>query len=144
MDPVSATASVVSIIDFALRTTTALFTYLQDTKNAASNKNLLAEEASSLLQVLKSLHDRAGNKNRNAIWNHQQQDLAHKIGRACEDVAELLKFDVKTGKIRQEGRLKSIHSSAIWSFSKSEVYSILERIARLQQYANTLLLGDQR
>ena len=32
----------------------------------------------------------------------------------------------------------------MWSLNKSEVYSILERIARLQKYANTLLLDDQR
>lgn len=30
-----------------------------------------------------------------------------------------------------------------WSFTKSEIYSMLERITRLQLYANTLLLDEQ-
>lgn len=33
---------------------------------------------------------------------------------------------------------------AKWSFSKSEVYSLLERITRLQQHANVLLVDDQK
>ena len=143
MEPLSAAASIVGVIDVALRTTTALYAYLKDVKNAASNKSLLAEEVSSLLRVLEILHTRA-KKNQHQNWSHQQKDLISAMGRACEDLIKILKFDVATGKLRQEGRLKTLQDSTMWSFNKSEVYSILERIARLQQYANTLLLDDQR
>ncbi len=59
MDPLSATASVISLIDVALRTTSALVKYARDTRNASSDRKLLVEEAQFLLKLLQRLRDRA-------------------------------------------------------------------------------------
>lgn len=55
-----------------------------------------------------------------------------------------LKYDVAAGKVKEEGRYKAIRTAAKWSFTKSEIYSLLERVTRLQQYANLLLSDDQQ
>lgn len=45
MDPVSAAASVISIVDVSLRTTSALIKYIKATKDASSERRLLADAA---------------------------------------------------------------------------------------------------
>ncbi len=39
--------------------------------------------------------------------------------------------------------MKGVQTIAKWSFIKSEVYSMPERVTRLQLFANTLLLDEQ-
>ncbi|SLM37659.1 Ankyrin repeat-containing domain [Lasallia pustulata] len=76
-------------------------------------------------------------------WLEQRKDIVRQFARAYDELAASLNFDVSTGQLKQESRLKAVRTLSKWSFAKSEVYSLLEKITRLQQYANTLLLEEQ-
>lgn len=144
MDPLSATASILSVLDVAVRTTSALIQYANDTRSASIERQVLAEESSCLLTILQRLLDRANEAALDPIWLNSRQSLVRQFQRAYDDLAASLKLDVSTGNIKPESRFKAIRTAAKWSFNKSEVYSLVERVTRLQQYAQTLLLNDQR
>lgn len=57
MDPISVVASVLGITDVALRTTSALINYARDTQNSTADRELLAEEATTLQTLLQQLQD---------------------------------------------------------------------------------------
>lgn len=144
MDPLSAVASVLSLTDIALRATSTLITYVQDTQNASTDRRLLAEEARSLATLLERLRHRAQNASLDEKWLRDRTDILRRFQRAYDDLARSLRLDVSTGKVIPESRFRAIRTATKWSFNKSEVYSFLERVNRLQQYANTLLLDDQQ
>lgn len=144
MDPLSITASLVSVIDAALRTTSALVKYARDPKNASSDRKMLAEETLFFLKLLQRLRDRAQSAHHDETWLADHKDIVRQFEAACDDLAMTLKFDVVTGKIKEESKLRAARTMAKWSFSKSEVYSLLEHITRLQQHANALLADDQQ
>lgn len=144
MDPLSITASFVALIDASLRTTSALVKYARDTKNASSDRKMLAEETVSLSKLLQRLRDRAQMARHDETWLADHKDIVRQFEAAYDDLATTLKFDAVTGKIKEESKLRAARTMAKWSFSKSEVYSLLERITRLQQHANVLLVDDQK
>ena len=144
MDPLSFIASLVGVIDAALRTTSALVKYARDTKNASSDRKTLAEETLLLSKLLQRLRDRAQTARHDETWLADHKDIARQFEAAYDDLAMTLKFDAVTGKIKEESKLRAARTMAKWSFSKSEVYSLLERITRLQQHANVLLADDQQ
>ena len=143
MDPLSAAAALISVVDVAVRVTTALVGYAKDSKNASTDRKLLAEEAQILCKLLERLRVRAQKGGRDDNWLDDHKAIVGQFEAAYIDLATALKVDTATGKIKEESRFKTIRSSARWSFTKSEVYSLLERITRLQQYANMLLSNDQ-
>lgn len=143
MDPFSAAVTVVQILDVALRATSALIEYSRNTRNASKDRRMLAEEARALFKYLERLHVRAGNTHTSDQWLEERTELTRQFARAYEDLAAILKIDTDTGHLKQESRTKAIQTIATWSFTKSEVFSVLERISRLQLYANTLLLHEQ-
>jgi len=144
MDPLSIAASLVGVIDAALRTTSALVKYARDTKNASSDRKLLAEEALFLSKLLQRLRDRAQTARHDETWLADHKDIVRQFEAAYDDLAMTLKIDAVTGKIKEESKLRLARTIAKWSLSKSEVYSLLERITRLQQHANVLLVDDQQ
>ena len=144
MDPISMAAGILGVIDVAFRTTSLLAEYARNTKNASADRKLLCEEASSLGSLLERLRDRAQSPNANGTWVNERQELLRKFARASDDLAMSIKFDVSTGKLKQESKFRSICTLSKWSFTKNEVYQLLERITRLQQYTNTMLLDEQQ
>lgn len=144
MDPLSAIASILSCLDVALRTTSAIIILVQDTQNASTDRFLLAEEARALSKLLERLRRRVQGSNADDKWIEHRTDVLRQFHRAYEDLAKLLKVDTSTGDLKRESRFRAIRTATKWSLTKSDVYSILERITRLQQHANTLLLDDQQ
>lgn len=144
MEPISAISSIVGVVDVAFRLTSSLLDYVKDVRNASTDRGLLAEETSSLAKLLERLLNRAQNPGFDQEWLDIKQDLLRQFVRGYGDLAILLGFDVATGQLKQESRLKKIRNATKWSFSKNEVYSILERVTRLQHYASTLLLDEQK
>jgi hypothetical protein len=144
MDLLSALTSLLGLADIALRTTSAIVKYAEAAHNAATDRKLLAEEASSLAQILERLRSRALSGNINDTWLKQHLNLLRQFQSALDDLAKALKLNATSGDLKQESRLKAALTTARWSFTKSEVYAILERLTRLQQYANTILLEEQR
>ena len=110
MDPVSTAASVLSIAQIALLVTSALVKYARDTQHASTEKTLLVEEASSLSRMLERLRDRAEGASLNDEWLDDRKDLIRQFQRAYEDLAKALKFNVSTGQLTQDTRLKTILS----------------------------------
>ena len=143
MDPLSAIASVINVLDVALRTTSALVKNANDARSASIERRVLAEEAACLLIILQRLQDRARGKALDLGWLNGRNDLVQQFRRAYDDLAAALNLDVTTGQSKREGRFKAFRTVAKWSFSKSEVYALIERVTRLQQYANMILLNDQ-
>ncbi|KAI4169534.1 MAG: hypothetical protein LQ343_005614 [Gyalolechia ehrenbergii] len=143
MDPISITAGFLGVIDVALRTTSALVKYARDTKNASTDRNMLAEESLFLSKLLQRIRDRAQTSRHDETWLADHKDIVRQFEAAYDDLAMTLKFDEATGRIKEGSRLRAAYTTAKWSFSKSEVYSLLERITRLQQHANILLADDQ-
>ncbi|KAL8690273.1 MAG: hypothetical protein Q9218_004239 [Villophora microphyllina] len=143
MDPLSITASILAVVNAALSTTTALTKYARDTKNATSDRRLLAEETLFLSKLLQRLRDRFEKARPNETWLADQKDIVRQFEAAYDDLAMTLKIDTVTGQIRQQSKLRAARTMLTWSFSKSEIYSLLERITRLQQHANLLLVDDQ-
>ena len=62
MNSLSVIASVISILNVALRTTSALVKYTDNTRNAFTERRILAKEATCLLTILQRLQDRTYNK----------------------------------------------------------------------------------
>lgn len=144
MDPLSLTPSLVEVIDAALRTTSALVKYARDTKNASSDRKMLAEETLLLSKLLQRLRDRAQTARHDETWLADHKDIARQFEAAYDDLAITLRSDAVTSKIKEGSKLRAARTMAKWSFSKSEVYSLLERITRLQQHVKVLLADDQR
>ena len=144
MEPVSLAATVLSIADVALRTSSALVKYSKDFKHASRDRKLLVEEAMFLAKLLERLKERALSSKQNSTWEEGQRDVVRHFAAAFQDLASLLNFDISTGQSQDEGRFKALCTSAKWSFSKAEVYDMLQRITRLQQYTNVLLSDQQQ
>ncbi|KAL8911366.1 MAG: hypothetical protein Q9171_003460 [Xanthocarpia ochracea] len=144
MDPISIAAGFLGVLDVALRATSALFKYARDTKNASSDRKILAEETLLLSKLLHRLRDRAQTARHDDTWLADHKEIVGHFEAAYDDLAMTLKLDGVTGRIKQGSRLRAAYTTAKWSFSKSEVYSLLERVTRLQQHANLLLADDQQ
>ncbi|KAI4123157.1 MAG: hypothetical protein LQ347_006261 [Umbilicaria vellea] len=143
MDPFSAVAAVVRLADVALHTVSALIEYTNNTQNASADRKLLAKETYILSKMLERLRTRLQSPGFDDKWLEERKDLVRQFARAYDELAASLNFDVLTGHLKQESRLKTIRTLSKWSFTKNEVYSLLERVTRLQQYANILLLEEQ-
>ncbi|KAL9020272.1 MAG: hypothetical protein Q9185_002452 [Variospora sp. 1 TL-2023] len=143
MDPVSITAGFLGVLDVALRATSALTKYARDTKTASSDRKALAEETLFLSKLLQRLRDRAQTARHDDTWLADHKEIVGYFEAAYDDLAVTLKLDGVTGRIEERTRLRAAYTKAKWSFSKAEVYSLLERVTRLQQYANVLLADDQ-
>ncbi|KAL8689285.1 MAG: hypothetical protein Q9224_004672, partial [Gallowayella concinna] len=126
MDPLSITASLLSVIDAALRTTSALVKYARDAKNASSDRKLLAEETILLSKILQRLQDRAAKAHSSDTWLADHKDVVRQFQAAYDDLVITLRIDAVTGQIKQESKLKVTRTMLTWSFSKSELYSLLE------------------
>lgn len=143
MEPFSALTTVISFAEIALRTASALVEFTRNTKNASADRKMLAEETLALSKVLERLQSRTRSGTLSERWLEDRRDLLRQFARAHEDLATAFGFDVATGRLKIESRFNTIRTASKWSFTKSEVYSLLEKITRLQQYANTLLLDEQ-
>ncbi|KAL8796216.1 MAG: hypothetical protein Q9182_007404 [Xanthomendoza sp. 2 TL-2023] len=138
MDPLSITASLLAVVDAALQTTSALAKYARDTKNMSSDRNLLAEETLLLSKILQRLQDRATKACSGDTWLADHEDILRQFKAAYDDLVSALKIDAVTGQIKQENKLQVARTILTWSFSKSEIHSLLEP---LDQRLRTSLLS---
>lgn len=144
MDPLSIAVSFLSVIDRVLRTITALAKYARDTDNAPSDGKLLAGELILLSMLLHRLRDRVENAHFNQTWLADRKDIVRKFEAVYYDLAITFRIDTVTGQIKQENKWNPARTMFLCSFSKSERYLLLERIARSQCHACLLLVNDQQ
>ena len=107
MDPLSAIASVLSVLDVALRTTSALVKNADDARSASIERHVLAEEAACLLTILQRLQDRASGKALDLGWLNGRNDLVQQFRRAYDDLAAVLNWMSQQGSpnLRVDSRL---------------------------------------
>jgi hypothetical protein len=144
MDPFSLTVSILSAADVAARATTGIIGYLRDARNASAERTLLAKEAASLLVLLENVRGGIESESLDSDSITRQTALIQQFQAACDDLASTLGFDPSTETLTRESRSHELRTKAKWFSTKKEVYAILERISRIEQHANTLLLTQQR
>ncbi|KAL3471355.1 hypothetical protein BJX99DRAFT_263375 [Aspergillus californicus] len=143
MDPFSLTVGIISAADVASRATAGIIGYLKDAKHASAERALLAKEAASLLSLLRNVRDRVRSGSFDSSVLVQQTGLVQQFEAACDGLATALGFDSSTENLKSESRFRELRTATKWFSTKKEVYAILERIARIEQHANTLLLTHQ-
>ena len=144
MEALGAAASVIAVLEGAIRVTSAVIEYSIATKNASADRKLLAEESRALARQLERLKNRFTRKDSSSeTWLAEHVDLVRQFSRAYDDLLVSLDLDMSSIDVKAPSHRRAIWAVATWTFTKREVYSVLERLARLQLYANTLLLDDQ-
>lgn len=143
MEPISAASAIIGTVDAALRTISALVKYGRETRNAVKDRTLLVEEAQALSALLERLKKRAQAASHDEMWLAEHQQIVRQFEVAYEELVLALKLDPITGRRKEESRLKAVRTVATWSFTKFEVYALLERMGKLHQYADSLLADDQ-
>ena len=144
MDPSSASPALFGTINAVIRTASAIVGHFKDTIYFSSNRILLVKETQILLKLLKQLRDRGKPACRSESWLNDHKVIVRQFDAAYDDLAMTIKYDTATGEAREENRFQPVKIMSKWSFTKSEIYSLLERVTRLQQYANLLLADDHQ
>lgn len=142
MDPVSLSGLAISCVQVAIQTTSAIIQYANDTRNAKTHIKLLANEAASLQAILRVIEDKLKVSAADPQWILARTHVVRQFQTAYDDLAQMLQLDA-SGVPRRQSGARMVIETATWPFKKSEVYALLERITRIQQYANTFLLTDQ-
>lgn len=75
--------------------------YARDTKNASSDRKLLAEETLFLSKLLQRLRDRAQTARHDDTWLADHKDIVGQFEVAYDDLAMTLKLDSVTGTIKE-------------------------------------------
>ncbi len=136
MDPVSLTASIVAI----LQLTATVLSYLNDVKNASTDRRTGAVEASQVYALLTDLKYQVEEANSVDPWFCSVRKLGVQNGAldqfksALEDLAS---------KVAPGHGIRKIGRALVWKFSKEEIGSIIFRIERVKTLVQIALQKDQ-
>ena len=89
-----------------------------------------------LAKLLERLKERALTSNQDSTWAEKHRNVVKQFATVYRDLINLLNFDISSGQPKDESPFKALCTSVKWSFSKTEIYDMLQRITRLQQYTN--------
>ncbi|RYP66703.1 hypothetical protein DL771_007636 [Monosporascus sp. 5C6A] len=133
MDPLSATASVIAVLQF----TGEVIKYLNDVKDASKECQQCTIEASNLQNLLISLRYRLERGQTGDPWFTAVRTLNVENGPLDQykQALEQLQSKVKNDTQRMKTRLA-------WKFTKAEVAGILARMERLKSHVNIMLEMD--
>ena len=136
MDPVSITASIISILQLA----TTLTGYLNSVRNATAEQREVAIEASNLYGLLTSLRFRVETARSADPWFQQVRLLGLKNG-PLDQLKDTLETMIR--KLSSSSRKRDqIKSALMWNFTKSEVEEVLKRMERLKSLITCALTND--
>ncbi|KAF2827744.1 ankyrin [Ophiobolus disseminans] len=133
MDPLSATASVIAILQLSAK----VLAYLNDVNDASKGQAQCAIEASNIHNLLTNLRFRLEEGHAHQPWFNEVQALAVKNGPLDQFKQALETLHTK---MTDGGRLKN---ALIWKFKKEEVDAILARMERLKTLIKIALQMDQ-
>lgn len=135
MDPLSATASVIAVLQLSSK----VVGYLTDVKNASKERAKCAIEASNLHTLLLNLRFRLEEGNADTPWYTAVRALAVENGPLDQfkQALELLQTKMTDG-----GRVNNARETLLWKFNKEEVASILDRMERLKSTVEIALQMD--
>lgn len=136
MDPLSVTASIISVLHLSSK----VVLYLTDVKDASKERARCAIEASNLHSLLLNLRFRLEEGTANATpWYKAVQDLAVQNGPLEQFKRALETLD---SKMTDGGRLRRAGEALVWKFKKEEITSILDHMERLKSLVEIALQMD--
>jgi hypothetical protein len=134
MDPLSATASIIAVLQLSAK----VLAYLNDVKDASKDRAQCAIEASNLHSLLLNLRFRL-EEGGSELWCTAVRALAVENG-PLDQFKQAL--EMLATKMTEGGRLKKASEALIWKFKKEEVTSILGRMERLKTLIEIALQMD--
>jgi hypothetical protein len=135
MDPLSATASIIAILQLSSK----VVGYLNDVKDASKDRAKCTIEAANLNSLLTTLRFRLEEGDSKTPWYTAVRALAVENGPLDQfkQALELLQSKMTGG-----GRLKRTSDALVWMFKKEEVASIMSRMERLKTLVQVALEND--
>ncbi|CBY02106.1 predicted protein [Plenodomus lingam JN3] len=125
MDPLSATTSIITILQLSAK----VLSYLNDVKAASKGRAQCAIETSNLHNLLTNLRFRLEERHGHQPWFSAVQALAIENG-PLDQFKQAL--ETLQAKMTDGGRLKKAKEALVWKFNKEEVDAILARMERLK------------
>lgn len=135
MDPLSITASIIAL----LQLTNTVIGYLSDVKDASTDRERCALEASNLYSLLLTLRFRLEERRSNEPWYAAALALGVENGPLDQYKHALEQLQTK---ITSGSGIKKMGNTLLWKFSKEEVTSILSRMERLKTLVQIALEMD--
>jgi hypothetical protein len=136
MDPLSVTASIISIVQL----TGVIIGYLNDAKDASTDRKQCALEISNVSNLLVQLMYRLDEGSSNDGWYARVRSLATSNGPIDQYRSALEQIQSKfTSSVSSRTKIGSALS---WKFSKEEVANILVRVERLKSLTQIALQMD--
>ncbi|KAH7411643.1 hypothetical protein DE146DRAFT_674164 [Phaeosphaeria sp. MPI-PUGE-AT-0046c] len=135
MDPLSATASVIAILQLSAK----VLSYLNDVKDTSKSRAQCAIEASNLHNLLTNLRFRLEEGHSHEPWFRAVQALAVENG-PLDQFKQAL--ETLQAKMTDGGRLKKVREALLWNFKKEEIDAILARMERLKTLVEIALQTD--
>lgn len=135
MDPLSATASIITILQLSAK----VLTYLNDVKDVSKDRAQCAIEASNLHSLLVSLRFRLEEGGASQPWYTAVRALAVENGPLDQFKQALETLQTK---MTDGGQLKQTGEALMWKFKKEEIASILARMERLKTLVEIALQMD--
>lgn len=135
MDPLSATASIIAILQLSAK----VLSYLNDVKDASQGRKQCAIEASNLHNLLTNLRFRLEEGHGHEPWFNAVQTLAVEDG-PLDQFKEAL--ETLQAKMTNGGRLGKVGQALTWKFKKEEIDAILLRMERLKTLVEIALQMD--
>jgi hypothetical protein len=135
MDPLSLTASIITI----LQLTSTFTNYVNNARNTTKEQAQLAVEASSLYTLLTKLRFRVEGARSDDPWFDYVRLLGAENGPLDQfkDVLETM-----VNKLPSSTKRDQIKSVLLWKFTKKEVENALARMERLKSLINCALTND--
>ncbi|KAF2121350.1 ankyrin repeat domain-containing protein [Lophiotrema nucula] len=135
MDPLSATASVIAILQLSSK----VLGYLNAVKDASKDHEKCTREAANLYSLLTALRFHLEEKNSRDPWYTAVRALAVENGPLDQFKQALEQLQTK---LTGTGRLGAAGNVLIWKFKKEEIASILGRMERLKTLVEIALQMD--
>jgi hypothetical protein len=135
MDPLSATASIIAILQLSGK----VLSYLNDVKDASKDRARCAIEASNLHSLLVNLRFRLEEGGASQPWYTAVRALALENGPLDQFKQALVTLQTK---MTDGGRLKKAGEALRWKFKKEEIDGVLVRIERLKTLVEIALQMD--
>lgn len=135
MEPLSATASVIAILQLSVK----VLAYLNDVKGDSDGYRQCATEASNIHNLLTNLRFQLEEGHSHEPWFNAVQALAVENGPLDQfkQALETLQTKMTGG-----GRRNQIGDALLWKFKKEEVVDILTRMERLKTLTEIALQMD--
>jgi hypothetical protein len=135
MDPLSATASIIAVLQLSSK----VIGYLNDVKDASKDRAKCAIEAANTNSLLTALRFRLEEGDSNTPWYTAVRALAVENGPLDQfkQALEQLQSNMTGG-----GKMRKAGDALVWKFKKEEIASILGRVERLKTLVEVALQMD--